>query len=93
VTGGLTRNKFNFPAKVKGVDLAGDETAQMAAMLESMIMSGTMTPEMRSAVRKFASDEDDMETGDDTTNKRRNISLAEQHASDNITRSSLLSDF
>ena len=84
VTGGLTRNKFHSPAKLKGVDMAGDKTAQMAAMLESMIMSGTMTPGMRSAVRKFASDEDDMQTGDDhTNNKRPNTGPTEQHSSDN----------
>ena len=56
----------------------------MAAMLENMIMSGTMTPGMRSAVQKFASDENDMQTGDDhTNNKRPNTGPTEQHSSDN----------
>ena len=77
ISGGLRRNKFKSPPKVKGVNMSADPTAQMAAMLEDMIASGTMTPEMKRAVRKFGLvNEDDMDTNEDdiTTreSKRRN---------------------
>ena len=86
MSGGLVRNKFNSPAKVKGVNMSGDKTAQMAAILEDMIMSGTMSSEMKNAVRKFASDtEDDMQTGNDETKKRQNIGVDDQTGSSDST--------
>lgn len=55
--------------------MAGDKTAQMAAMLEDLIKSGTMTAEMKAAVRKFSLDPDrmtDEEDDENNPNKRHN---------------------
>ena len=73
MSGKLVKKAFKSPAKVKGVNMAGDRTAQMAAMLEDMIRAGTMTTEMKAAVRKFGMDPDKMTDDDETTsNKRHN---------------------
>ena len=75
----LVKKAFKSPAKVQGVNMAGDKTAQMAAMLEDMITSGSMTADMKRAVRKFASDKDDMDLGNDdegNNNKRLNTGNA-----------------
>ena len=70
MTGALKKKAFVSPAKVTGVNMAGDKTAQMAALLEDMIKSGQMSAEMKKAVRKFAGSADDMDESGDGTNKR-----------------------
>ena len=66
----LVKKAFKSPAKVNGVNMSGDRTAQMASLLEDMITSGQMTPEMKRAFRKFAGDGNEMDESSDNNNKR-----------------------
>jgi hypothetical protein len=69
----LVKKAFKSPSKVKGVNMAGDTTAQMASLLEGMIKAGTMTPEMKAAVRKFGGmDHDSMYVDDEDDESRSN---------------------
>ena len=65
MTGGLTRNKYMSPPKVKGVDMLGDQTAAMAKMMEDMIMAGQMTPDLKKRIRDLGYGEFNMDTTDD----------------------------
>jgi len=77
MSGKLVKKNFKSPAKVKGVNMAGDKTAQMAAMLEDMIASGSMTADMKRAVRRFALNEDDMDLNDDEGNKNKRLNTGD----------------
>lgn len=75
VCGRLNKKKFTSPAKVKGVHMASDPNAQMAAMLESMFTAGySLTPEMKFQAQQAGIDPEvirsRMDTGDDFSSKR-----------------------
>ena len=87
MTSKLVKKAFKSPSKVKGVNMTGDRTAQMAAMLEDMIKAGTMTNEMKAAVRKYGVDPDLMTDEDDENNlkkKRANVSANSSVASTDL---------
>jgi hypothetical protein len=71
VTGGLKRNKFKSPPKVKGVNMAGDKTAQMASLLEEMINTGALTDDMKKSMRRVYQDGNDMDLGDAENNNNK----------------------